>query len=240
MIYYQTIYPESMAGELLDRFLAAGWYRIGQSFITTDLITQNEMLVPVFWLRIRLETYQPSRSARRIWAGCASFETEIIPFAITEEIEALYTRYRASVSHTISPTVRDYLLDGGERNAFESRLITVRDKGQLIAAGYFDVGAACSTGILHIFDPDRPRESLGKFLYLQEISYSLRHGHDFYYPGYMSTETDKFDYKLFADRFATEVYLRPLARWLAFDSAEQKLRRWGQKIMQVTRRFAPG
>ena len=164
MLYYQTIYPEHMAGELLDRFLAAGWYRIGQSVITTDLITHDEFLVPVFWLRLRLSTYRPSGSARRIRRRCAHLETRILPFAITPEIEALYARYRESISHTISPSVHEYLLDAEWNNVFDSRLIEVRDGGRLVAAGYFDVGARCSTGILHIYEPGLAQLSLGNFL----------------------------------------------------------------------------
>lgn len=238
MIYYQTIYPELMAGELLDRFLAAGWYRIGQSFITTDLISHGDLLVPVFWLRIDLARYRASRSARRILTRNAGFSVAVKPFAITTEIEQLYAVYRESVSHFLSPTAREYLLDAEDRNAFDTRLIEVRDRGRLIAAGYFDLGERCSTGILHLFDPAYERFSPGKLLYLEEIRYSLETGHHFYYPGYLSTEIDKFDYKLFADRDSTEVYLRPLRRWLPYNQTQAKLKRWGSKITAVTGRYA--
>lgn len=236
MLYYQTIYPEHMAGELLDRFLAAGWYRIGQSMITTDLITHEEMLIPVFWLRIDLSTYRPSRSARRIRRRGAHLQTEILPFSITEEIEDLYRRYRESLRHSISPTAHEYLLDGAINNAFDSRLIEVRDAGKLVAAGYFDLGARCSTGILHIYDPNLSELSLGKLLYLAAIDYSLRQNHRYYYPGYLSPGTEKFDYKLFADPDSTEVFLRPLRRWVPYAKVAHKLPRWGDRVTAVTRR----
>ncbi|HMV35977.1 MAG TPA: GNAT family N-acetyltransferase [Turneriella sp.] len=237
MLYYQTIYPEYMAGELLDRFLAAGWYRIGQSFITTDLITHDEILIPVYWLRIRLASYRPSGSARRIRRRCAQLQTKILPFAITPEIEALYARYRESLSHTISPSVHEYLLDAEWNNAFDSRLIEVRDSGRLVAAGYFDLGARCSTGILHIYEPGLSQFSLGKLLYLEAIDFSLGEGHHYYYPGYLSPGTEKFDYKLFADPDSTELFLRPLHRWVPYNKVAHKLRRWGDRVTAVTRRY---
>ncbi|GAB4434566.1 MAG: hypothetical protein OHK0011_17710 [Turneriella sp.] len=236
MLYYQTIYPEHMAGELLDRFLAAGWYRIGQSLITTDLITHGEILVPVFWLRLDLSAYRPSRSARRIRRRCAHLQTEILPFTITPEIEALYSRYREALSHSISPSAHEYLLDAEWNNAFDSRLIEIRDAGKLVAAGYFDLGARCSTGILHIYDPDLSQLSLGKLLYLETIEYSRSRGHRYYYPGYLSTATAKFDYKLFADPHSTEVFLRPLRRWVPYSRVAHKLRRWGDMVTAVTGR----
>ncbi len=236
MLYYRTIYPEYMAGELLDQFLADGWYRIGQSLITTDLITHNDLLIPVYWLRVRLSTYKPSGSARRIRRRCAHLKSSILPFAISPEIEALYARYRESVSHTISPSVHEYLLDAEWHNAFDSRLIEVRDNGRLVAAGYFDLGARCSTGILHIYDPRFKQLSLGKLLYLEEIDYSLRAEHHYYYPGYLSPGTEKFDYKLFADPESTELFLRPLQRWVPYANVAHKLRRWGDRVTAVTRR----
>jgi arginine-tRNA-protein transferase len=236
MLYYQTIYPEHMAGELLDRFLAAGWYRIGQSVITTDLITHGDILVPVFWLRLRLATYRPSRSARRIRRRCAHLQTEILPFSITPEIEELYRRYRESLSHSISPSVHEYLLDAEWNNAFDSRLIEVRDAGKLVAAGYFDLGARCSTGILHIYEPGLAPLSLGKLLYLEAIDYSLSHGHHYYYPGYLSPGTEKFNYKLFADPGSTELFLRPLRRWVPYANVAHKLGRWGEMVTAITGR----
>lgn len=236
MLYYETIYPESMAGELYDRFLAAGWYRIGQSMITTDLITQAYLLVPVYWLRIRLDDYQPSRSARRIARKCSHLSVHILPFAITPETERLYACYRESISHAIAPTAHEYLLDTERKNAFDSRRIELRDGNTLCAVGFFDLGARASTGILHIYHPDYAHLSPGKMLYLATLDYSRQQGLAYYYPGYISPSTRKFDYKLFADPASTEVYLRPLARWVPYLQVRRKLPRWGDRVTAITAR----
>lgn len=238
MIYYQTLYPESLQGELLDRFLAAGWYRIGQSCITTDLILQEGRPIPVFWLRINLSQYRPSRSARRILSRNAGMRCAVVPFEIGEEIEMLYSIYRASIEHQITPTARDYLLQGLPVNPYDTRLIEVRDGSRLIAAGYFDVGEKCSTGILHIFHPEYARQSPGKLIFLREIEWSMARGDEYYYPGYICTETDKFNYKLFADPDATEVFIRPLKRWVPFNKVAHKLPRWGSMITEAAASLA--
>lgn len=219
-----------MAGAELDHYLALGWYRIGQSFMTTDFIGHENQFVPVFWLRIDLARYAASRAARRIVERNRRFDIVIKPFAITAEIESLFKIYRESVDFSLPQTVNDYLLDGGSMNAYDTRLIEVRDGKELIAAGYFDLGKIATTGILHIGHPERQNLSLGKFLYLVEVEYSIKQGYRYYYPGYLSTEFAKFDYKLFADKYATEVFLRQTMRWHDYLATAPKLHRWGKKV----------
>jgi len=232
-----------MDGAELDHYLGLGWYRIGQSFMTTDFISNDDKFAPVFWLRIDLRRYKPTRSARRIIDRNKNFDIFIKPFEITSEIEALFQSYRNSVDFALPRTVHDYLLDGGNENAYDSRLITVRDEGELLAAGYFDVGQKSTTGILHFANPKYSRLSLGKFLFLVEIEYARQKGFDFYYPGYLSTEFAKFDYKLFADRSSTEVFLRQTMRWHDYIETAPKLARWGKKITAAANkvyRLVPG
>jgi leucyl-tRNA---protein transferase len=238
MIFYDTIYPEKMAGVLMDQFLDSAWYRLGPGFITTDLITQEGRLVPVFWLRINMRQYLPTRSARRILARNAQFQTSIHPFYISAELEDLYARYRVSIRHSISPGISEYLFDGAPYNPFDTRVIEVRDAGTLIAAGYFDLGQASSAGILHIYDPTRQRESLGKYLLLAELEYAKQCGHEYYYPGYLSPEVAKFDYKLFASPTATEIFVRPLKRWYPYPVMQPKIARWGALISRAAANYS--
>lgn len=237
MIYYETTYPERMDGEALDTGLAGGWYRIAQGFITTDLISQGDKLLPVFWLRIDLKRYRPSRSARRIAAKNAGYEVQIKPFAITDEIEALFTIYRQSIDFSVSETVAEYLLGAGETNAFDSRLIEVRDGGRLIAVGYFDLGKRSSTGILHFYDPALADQSLGKLLFLTEIEHALSEGYDYYYMGYLCCGNGKFDYKLFADVKSTEVFLRKRNRWVPYERMASGLNRRGERIIAAVNKI---
>jgi len=231
MIYYESVYPKSLKGTSLDAGLSKGWYRIGQSFITTDLIMRTDEFIPVFWLRIDLKRYNPSRSARRIEAKNKELAVAIKPWEINPEIENLFLRYRASINFSMSQTVTEYLLDNELSNAYDTYMLEVRDKKKLVAVGYFDVGAKTNTGILHFYEPSYASFSLGKFLFLLEIKYALEHNFDYYYMGYLAKGDSKFDYKLFADKKSTEVFLRPLNRWLPYVPMEKKLNRWGNKII---------
>ena len=86
-------------------------------------------------------------------------------------------------------------------------MIKIRDKNKLIAVGYFDKGFKSIAGIMNIYHPEYNMYSLGKFLMLQKLQYAQSHNMNFYYTGYISTQSTRFDYKTFPDQNAVEVLL---------------------------------
>ena len=62
-----------------------------------------------------------------------------------------------------------------------------------------------------------------KFIMLQKYLYCLRNNITYYYPGYFSTEHPVFDYKLFIDKAATEVYLPGNDIWIGYDLFRENL-----------------
>ena len=95
-------------------------------------------------------------------------------------------------------------------------MVQVRDQGQLIAAGYFDKGERSIAGIMNIYHPQYRNYSLGKFLMLQKLKYTLSQDMLFYYTGYISTESTRFDYKTFPDVKAVEVLLPVEQEWVPY------------------------
>lgn len=233
MIYYDTLHPASMDGDQLAEYLRRGWYRIQQTIITTDLIFNEGLFLPVFWLRLDLRRFTPSTAAKRILAANSRYTVSVKPFALDDEIESLYAQYRASVDFSIPETAREYLLDGGTTNIYETLQIEVRDGQRLIAAGFFDLATDCTTGILHIYHPAYRRRSLGKYLMLLEIDYCLKHDKRYYYPGYVSMETRKYDYKLFPDRNAAEVYIRQNDAWFPYGLLAPEMAEWSRSITKM-------
>jgi leucyl-tRNA---protein transferase len=213
MIYYQHFYPDAITPELLDAYLSKGWYRIHQMLITTDLIAKEDEFFAVFWLRYRLAEYQHSKKSRKLLQACAQFSSSIEPLQFTDELEELFTRYREQVDFDMSDSARAYLLGDKTENIFPSQLLTIRDNGKLIAAGCYDEAATSLTGILSIYDPAYKKYSLGKVLLLLKLEEALRLQKKYFYPGYVSLHTTKFDYKLFPAIKATEVYNRLRDAW---------------------------
>jgi arginine-tRNA-protein transferase len=96
-------------------------------------------------------------------------------------------------------------------------MVEIRDCTRLIAVGYFDKGSNSIAGILNFYHPDYKKYSLGKYLILKKIDYALGHGIEFYYTGYMSTIYTKFDYKLYPDTNAIEVWLPVEKEWTSYN-----------------------
>lgn len=213
MIYYEHFYPETVSPQLLDAFLSKGWYRIHQMLITTDLIAKEDEYLAVFWLRYRLEHYEHSRKSRKLLQACEQFSSSIEPLQFTDELEELFTKYRQPLDFELSDSARAYLMGDRTENVFNTQLLTLRYNGQLIAAGCYDEAETSLTGILSIYDPAYKKYSLGKVLLLLKLEEAMRLEKTYFYPGYISLHTTKFDYKLFPGLEVTEVYNRLLDEW---------------------------
>lgn len=214
MTYYNIHYPSSMPGALLDEYLSKGWYRMQQTIFTTDIIIKNDLVIPVFWLRLVLKKYRESRGSRKILEQNKHFSVQLKSGHITDEAEDLYQLYKSSVDFEVSETIRDYLVGEASFSIYNTKCLEIRDGEKLVACGYFDEGDTTLAGILNIFHPDYKQTSPGKFLMLLKINYALQQQKEFYYPGYISTGITKFDYKLFPGKEASEVYMTRNDRWV--------------------------
>jgi arginine-tRNA-protein transferase len=140
----------------------------------------------------------------------------IQPAYADEEVEDLYAAYKDHVQFTVSNTCSDYLHQPGLADPFNSMMVQVRDNNTLIAAGYFDKGKQVIAGIMNIYHPQYKDYSMGKFLMLQKLKYALSQNMLFYYTGYISTESVRFDYKVFPDPGAVEVLLPVEQEWVPY------------------------
>jgi arginine-tRNA-protein transferase len=209
--------------ELLDDFLAKGYYRMQHNLFTCNdtQIEYNSYSVPVFWLRTLVKKIKPHKLNQPIVRKCAAFTVEIKKAAITTEVEALYSLYRNHISFSAAESCEDYLHQRFLPNPFDSYMIEVRDTTTLIAVGYFDKGKNAIAGIINFYHPQYHKFSLGKFLMLQKINYALQHNMQYYYTGYISTAITKFDYKIFPDQEAIEVYLPADKKWINYSNIDK-------------------
>lgn len=206
-------------GQILDELLAMGYYRMQHMIFTThytalDPVKEN---IPVFWLRTEVKKIQENKTAFTIRKSSASFTVTIKKAAITPELEELYSMYKNHVDFCASATCWDYLHQDEFENPYDSWMIEVRDGSILIAVGFFDKGENAISGILNFYHPAYNKFSLGKYLILQKIDHALANNIPYYYTGYISTAITKFDYKLFPDVKAIEVYLPVEKTWMAYD-----------------------
>ncbi len=211
--------PKTLSGPELDRFLAIGWYRMGQSIFTTNHIFQNERAHWVFWLRYYLPDIQLSSKLKKLASRNNRFTSEVKPFRLTTELEGLYSVYHRGVDFDAPPTISSFLYDEPGVNVFDSSVIEIRDGNKLIAAGIFDQGAESIAGIMNFYDPAYRQYSPGKYLMMVKANLAKNEGKKWYYPGYIVHGIPKFDYKLFIDKSLAEVYLPFANKWVPYDAA---------------------
>jgi arginine-tRNA-protein transferase len=206
-------YKRRFVGKILDNYLAKGFYRGQHSLFTLNYNYIGIKGMPVFWLRIKVADVKEGSTAKAIRKACKSFTVIYKKAVITDEINDLFRAYRGMIDFDTSPSCAAYLHDDTFELPFNSMLVEIRDNDRLIAVGYFDKGTNAIAGILHFYHPDYKKYSLGKYLMLMEIDYASDNKIPFYYSGYIAINFPKFDYKLFPDINAIEVFLPIEKEW---------------------------
>ncbi len=213
-------YPENLSAQQLDTFLLKGWYRMGQGIFTTNYIVRDDIVYRVYWLRYNLLKVRLGKSQQKMIAANNRFVTTVKHLEITAETEALYSRYKAGIDFEAAESVENWIYMGHQAgNIFNSHIIEIREENKLIAAGIFDTGNNSIAGIMNFYDPAYKKYSLGKYLMLLKMEHALNNGMQWYYPGYIVYGYPKFDYKLFIDKSAAELFIPELNTWINYNPA---------------------
>jgi leucyl-tRNA---protein transferase len=218
--YFDSIRPETLSGSFLDQLLALGWYRMHQALFTCSHV-ELDNLYRVYWLRYSLRELRDRPEHRRIRNRASNFRYAIKSFTeIPSAHKELHTRYRASIDFDGALSIEECLFgdeDSG-RNIYTTKCVSIFDGNKLIAGGYFDVGETASASILHFFDPNYSRYSLGKYLILLTVDHLKQNGHIFYYPGYVIEGLAKMNYKLFLGKNEAQYFDPEEGTWKYFQN----------------------
>jgi leucyl-tRNA---protein transferase len=209
----QVHFPQTLSGEELDRYLAEGWFRMGQSVFTTNFLNFKQQFYSALWLRLKLSQCQSNKTDEKLEKLNKRFTVEFKHAEIDQEKETLFTRYRQQVSFEPSSSVQSLLYGRAVHNVYQTMEVTVRDNGKLIGCGIFDLGKKSAAGISSFYDPDYKKFSLGKFLIYQKIKYSKMAGYEYFYPGYFVPGYPPFDYKLKIHPEAQQYFDLVTNRW---------------------------
>lgn len=212
--------PPNLHGEILDIYLANGWFRSGQYIYTSKILNfEGELFSPIR-IRLPLENYTFRKSLRKIWNKNQKFQTIFHKAFINKEKEDLYKRYKTRLDGYVAKTLKDSLQEGGETTVYDTYEAAVYDDGKLIAVSYFDLGENSIASIKGIFDLEYSSYSLGIYTMLAEIEYGKKNGFKYYYPGYVIPGYPKFDYKL---RIGTvDYYKAEFDLWLPFEKMKNE------------------
>ncbi|MDZ7934893.1 MAG: arginyl-tRNA--protein arginylyltransferase [Emticicia sp.] len=193
-------YPASLTAQELDVYLANGWFRMGQSIFTTNFLRFHDKLYSSIWLRIDLLNSEKSKTQQKIEKLNAKFRVEIQIANPTEQHEALFSKYRESMTFEPASSVKNLLYghreDRTSLRIFDTVEINIYDENKLIATGFLDLGEKSAAGISCFYDADYRKYSLGKYLMYLKMEFCKHNGFHFFYPGYFAPTYPLFDYKL--------------------------------------------
>lgn len=190
-------YPDYLAPEELDTYLARGWYRMGQTIFTTHFLCFNEQLYSAIWIRLNLANHKYRKGQRRLLRrNSERFTIQYTPFRITPAKEQLFLRYKKSFKGYLGRSLRESLLDNEEDTIYNTYEVQIFDEDRLVGLSFFDLGKDSAASITGIYDPDYSEYSLGYYSMLLEMEYCQAQGLSYYYPGYVVPGYERFDYKL--------------------------------------------
>ncbi len=212
-MFAEIEYPIHILEEELDVYLDKGWYRMGQSMFTTNFLRFNKVFYSAYWLRIPLESFEFSKSQLKLLNTCSRFSLEIKKAAIDSDKDELFAKYKSSVAFEASSSLQFLLYSEGNLDIFNTLEFCLYDQKKLIGCGFLDLGKKSTAGISCFYDPDYKKYSLGKYLMLLKIKYSIKNGYSHFYPGYFAPGYPLFDYKLSLSKNKIEYFCFTNSTW---------------------------
>ena len=212
--------PSKLTPAALDKYLASGWFRMGQAVFTTNFLLFDKQFYSAIWIRTELQNWSPSSSQNQLMKKVLrDFQVKILPFAYKPAYDKLFNLYKASLSFTHSNSIEQLLFGGEiEPSIFETFSIEVYDKKRLIGLGFFDLGSKSMAGVSCIFDPSYKKYSLGKFMMLQKMLWGKERELTFFYPGYIAPGYPTFEYKTTLAPGATQCLRVQSKRWVKLEN----------------------
>jgi len=206
-------FPLRIGAEELDSYLAAGWYRMGQSLFTTDFVERDGVYFKTIWLRNCLKKYKTNSSFNKLEKRNKEFQTEIISFNYNKQYEELFQKYRSALPPGRVGDLHSFLIGDSPSLIFNSLVINIYDNKNIIGAGVFDLGKKSAAGISSFYDPGYKKFSIGRYLIYKKIEYCRQNGYDYFYPGYFVPGIKAFDYKLEIGKESLEFYNMNKQEW---------------------------
>ena len=166
-------------------------------------------------VRVRIEDFTPSRSQRRVERRNAGLTVTSAPPRLSDESYALYARYIEArhADGDMYPPSPDQFASFLFSDWSDTRFLSFRDDGRLVAVAVVDLVADGLSAIYTFYDPDEDARSLGRYAILWQLADARRRGLPHLYLGYWIKQCRKMNYK--TDFRPLEMFLGE--RWVQVD-----------------------
>ena len=173
----QVIRPETLSPAELDEKLGRGWFRIGDTLMTCEVVWFEGVLRSALWTRLPVQGHAFKKSHRKLMRRIErDLEVSVQPLRIDDERRAIYGRYRAHVGGERAQNLDEILGPDQGRGLFETWEVSFRREGRLVAFSWFDLGAESVQSLAGVFEPEHGRDSLGFASMLFEVRHAQELG----------------------------------------------------------------
>ncbi len=213
----EYFFCDKVRPELMDQLWARGWRHFGSYFFRYEKLTTRKQNYTVTPLRINLANFSYSKSHKRILKKNADLKLVMRDAFIDKEKELLFFNHRIRFKENIPDSIYTFLSPDPARIPCNTQEVCLFENDKLLAVSFLDIGSSSTSSIYSIFDPTEHKRSLGIYLILLSIDYSLKTNRQYYYPGYAYKEPSHYDYK---KKFSALEYYEWEKAWvtLALDS----------------------
>ena len=191
----EEFHTAHVSPQQIDALLAGGWRHFGERFFRYNIGFYENDLRRVLPLRVSLADFELSKSQRRVIKKNQDLRVVFRPIEITPEKENLFERHKQRFNHAVPDSLDDFLSFEPAAVPCEALEVGVYKDEKLLAASFFDVGAAAVSAVYAMFDPLEFSRSLGILTMLLTIEHAAKNGKTFYYPGYAYQGNSFYDYK---------------------------------------------
>ncbi len=207
---------QRLSHEHMDAAWANGWRHFGSYFFRYSRSGIDENSHHVIPLRIRLDQFKLSKSQKRIVSKNRDVQIVVRDAVRDQQKIDLFERHKRRFTDNVPDDLTNFTGDAPATVPCETKEICLFKDDRLIAASFWDIGHISTSSLYAMFEPDESKRSLGIYLIVLSILFSIQNNKIFYYPGYAHRESSFYDYK---KKLNALYYFNWRGDWLPLDTS---------------------
>jgi arginyl-tRNA--protein-N-Asp/Glu arginylyltransferase len=179
----------------MDLLWSLGFRHFGTHFFRYDTIKHNNGTVRVLPLRIDLNKFKLSHSQKRITRRNLDLQVVFRDAFIDEEKNRLFNIHKKKFKENSPASLYDFISPIPSKIPCHTVECCLFHETRLIGVGFMDTGETSTSAVYSIYNTAYYKRSLGIYIILSEIRYSIETGKKYLYHGYAYHEDSFYDYK---------------------------------------------
>ncbi len=185
-----------MSADGMDFLWANGWRHFGEKFYRYNAAIMGGQLQRIVPLRTVLSKFKQSKSQRRVIRKNGDLRMVMKRATLDDEKWRMFEAHRLRFDEYIPTSLHNFLSEQPDRVPCLCLEFGVRDpQDRLLAVSFLDVGKTSVSSVFAMFDPEFQKRRLGILTMLLEIYWAQQQGKQYYYSGYTTTGSSRYDYK---------------------------------------------